>query len=157
MAPPDVVERVALAPAPGEAALPAANAAALLRHHGTDPDFAPRPALRFGDQIFTHGQLLEEAGRYAALYSARLDPDRPPHVAVLLDNTPEYVFALCGAGLIGAALVGLNHTRRDEHLARDISYTDVQLAVSYTHLDVYKRQGQGGADAGGRPRDEGDP
>ncbi len=52
------------------------------------------------------------------------------HVAVLLDNTPDYVFALCGAGLIGAALVGLNHTRRDEHLARDISYTDVQLVIT---------------------------
>ena len=35
-----------------------------------------------------------EAERFAALYRARLDPDRPPHVAVLLDNTPDYVFAL---------------------------------------------------------------
>jgi fatty-acyl-CoA synthase len=130
VAPPDVAERVALAPAPGEAPLPAPNAAALLRRHGTDPEFARRPALRFGDQVWTHGQLLEEAGRFAALYTTRLDPDRPPHIAVLLDNTPEYVFALCGAGLIGAALVGLNHTRRDEHLARDITYTDVQLVIT---------------------------
>jgi len=130
VAPPDVSERVALAPAPGEAPLPAPNAAALLRRHGTDPEVAIRPAVRFGDQVWTHGQLLEEAGRFAALFSARLDPDRPPHVAVLLDNTPDYVFALCGAGLIGAALVGLNHTRRDEHLARDISYTDVQLVIT---------------------------
>ena len=49
---------------------------------------------------------------------------------MLLDNTPDYVFALCGAGLVGAALVGLNHTRRDEHLARDISHTDVQLLIT---------------------------
>ncbi len=130
VAPPDVSERVALAPAPGEAPLPAPNAAALLRRHGTDPDIAPRPAVRFGDQVWTHGQLLEEAGKFAALYMSRLDPERPPHVAVLLDNTPDYVFALCGAALIGAALVGLNHTRRDEHLARDISYTDVQLVIT---------------------------
>jgi fatty-acyl-CoA synthase len=130
VAPPEVVERVALAPAPGEAPLPAANAAALLRGHGADPEVAGRPALRFGEQIFTHGQLLEEAERFAALFTARLDPARPPHVAVLLDNTPDYVFALCGAGLIGAALVGLNHTRRDEHLARDITYTDVQLVIT---------------------------
>jgi fatty-acyl-CoA synthase len=130
VAPPDVVERVALAPAPGEAPLPAPNAAALLRRHGADPDIAPRPAVRFGDQVWTHKQLLDEAGRFAALYRARLDPERPPHVAVLLDNTPDYVFALCGAALVGAALVGLNHTRRDEHLARDISYTDVQLVIT---------------------------
>jgi fatty-acyl-CoA synthase len=130
VAPPDVAERVALAPAPGEAPLPAPHAAALLRRHGTDPEIAGRPAVRFGDQVWTHEQLLQEAGRFAALYTARLDPERPPHVAVLLDNTPDYVFALCGAGLIGAALVGLNHTRRDEHLARDISYTDVQLVIT---------------------------
>jgi fatty-acyl-CoA synthase len=130
VAPEEVAQRVALAPPPGAAPLPAPNAAALLRGHGTDPERAARPALRFGDQIFTYGQLLEEAGRFAALFTARLDPDRPPHVAVLLDNTPEYVFALCGAGLIGACVVGLNHTRRDEHLARDITYTDVQLLIT---------------------------
>jgi fatty-acyl-CoA synthase len=130
VAPPDVAERVALAPAPGEAPLPAPNAAALLRRNATDPDIAGRPALRFGDQIWTHAELFAEAARFAALYRARLDPGRPPHVAVLLDNTPDYVFALCGAGLVGAALVGLNHTRRDEHLARDISYTDVQLVIT---------------------------
>jgi fatty-acyl-CoA synthase len=130
VAPPDVAERVALAPAPGQAPLPAANAAVLLRRNGTEPELAARPALRFGDQVWTHGQLLEEAERFASLFRARIDPDRPPHVAVLLDNTPDYVFALCGAGLIGAALVGLNNTRRDEHLARDISYTDVQLVIT---------------------------
>jgi fatty-acyl-CoA synthase len=130
VAPPDVAERVAMAPAPGEAPLPAPNAAALLRRHGRDRDVAARPAVRFGDRVWTHGQLLEEAEAFAALYRERLDPARPPHVAVLLDNTPDYVFALCGAGLVGAALVGLNHTRRDEHLARDISYTDVQLVIT---------------------------
>jgi fatty-acyl-CoA synthase len=130
VAPQDVAERVALAPAPGEAPLPAPNAAALLRRHGADPDIAPRAAVRFGNDVWTHGQLLEEAERFAALYRSRLDPTRPPHVAVLLDNTPDYVFALCGAGLVGAALVGLNHTRRDEHLARDISFTDVQLVIT---------------------------
>ena len=80
--------------------------------------------------MWTHQELLAEAERFAALFRARLDPRRPPHVGVLLDNTPDYVFALCGAGLIGAAVAGLNHTRRGEHLARDISHTDVQLVIT---------------------------
>ena len=126
----EVVERLAQAPAPGEAELPAPNAAALLRRNGTDPAFASRAALRFGDQVWTHAQVLEESARYAGLFRTRLDPDRPPHIGVLLDNTPEYVFALCGAGLIGAVLVGLNHTRRDEHLAADVTHTDVQLLIT---------------------------
>ena len=50
-------------------------------------------------------------------------PDGALHVAVLLDNTPEYLFAFGGAALSGAAVVGLNHTRRGEHLLRDIEHT----------------------------------
>jgi fatty-acyl-CoA synthase len=130
VAPPDVVERVALAPAPGEAPLPASNAAALLRRNGTDPAFSSRPALRFGDRIWSHGEMYAESSRFAALFRDRLDPGRPPHVGVLLDNTPDYVFCLAGAGLAGAAVVGLNHTRRDEHLLADIDYTDVQMLVT---------------------------
>lgn len=123
-------EPFVVAPPLGEVALPARNVAALLRRNGLDPSCAVRPALRFGDRVWTHGELLHEAERFAALYRARLAPDRPRHVAVLLDNTPDYVFALCGAGMAGVALVGLNHTRRDEHLARDISHTDVQLLIT---------------------------
>ncbi|MHB8328384.1 MAG: AMP-binding protein [Acidimicrobiales bacterium] len=130
VAPADVMERVALAPQPGEAPLPAANVAELLRRNGTDARYASRPALRFGDRVFTHAELYAEAGSLAALFRRRLDPSRPLHVAALLDNTPDYVIALCAAGLLGACLVGLNHTRRDEHLARDIAYTDVQLLLT---------------------------
>ena len=68
---------------------------------------------------------------------ARLRPGRPPHIAVLLDNTPDYVVAIGGAGLIEGCVVGLNHTRRGEHLARDITYTDVQLILTEPrHLDL---------------------
>jgi fatty-acyl-CoA synthase len=118
------------APPLGEVPLPAANVADLLRRNGRDARLGSLPALRFGDQVWTHGELLAEAERFATLYRARLDRHRPPHIGVLLDNTPEYVFALCGAGLAGATVVGLNHTRRDEHLARDISHTDVQILIT---------------------------
>ena len=63
-------------------------------------------------------------------FVARLDPARPPHVGLLLDNTPDYVFTLCGAGLAGVAVAGLNHTRVGEHLARDIVHTDVQFVIT---------------------------
>ena len=106
------------------------TSAALLRRNGTDPRSADRPALRFGDRVWTHAELLAEAERFAVLLRARLDPDRPPHVGLLLDNTPDYVFALCGAGLAGAAVAGLNHTRVGEHLARDIAHTDVQFVIT---------------------------
>lgn len=124
------MERVAQAPQPGEAPLPAANVAELVRANGSDSERAGRPAIRFGDRIWSHAEVYAEASRLAGLFEARLDPDRPPHVAVLLDNTPDYLFTLAAAGLVGACVVGLNHTRRDEHLARDITHTDVQLLIT---------------------------
>jgi fatty-acyl-CoA synthase len=118
------------APAPGEAPLPAADAAALLRANGTDAHRAGRPALHFEGRSWTHGDVLAEGLRWANLFLSRKPVDRPFHVGVLLDNTPDYVFALAGAALSGATVVGLNHTRRGEQLARDVTHTDVGLLVT---------------------------
>ena len=110
--------------------MPAANAAALLRRNATDPAIRDRPAVKFGDRLWTHAEYVEEATRWAQLFLARAPADRALHVGVLLDNTPDYLFALGGAALAGGALVGLNHTRRDEHLLRDIEHTHVGLIVT---------------------------
>jgi fatty-acyl-CoA synthase len=126
-----------MAPAPGQAPLPAANAAELLKRNARDPDIGPRPALKFGDSVMTHTELFEASLRFASMLRARLRSEVPPHVAVLLDNTPDYVVAIGGAGLLGACVVGLNHTRRGEHLARDITYTDVQMVITEPrHLEL---------------------
>ena len=132
---------VGLAPPLAEVPLPAPNVAALLRRNGTDVETADRPALRFGDRQWTHRELLAESERFAALYNARLDPGRPPHVGLLLDNTPDYVFALCGAGLAGVAVAGLNYTRRGEHLGHDISHTDVQMVITEPRHEEQLRAG----------------
>jgi fatty-acyl-CoA synthase len=119
-----------LAPPLAEVELPARNVRALLERNASDDATRSRPALMFGEDSWTHAELLEESRRTAAMLASRLDASRPPHVGVLLDNTPEYVFALYGAGMLGATVVGLNHTRRDEHLAADIAHTDVQFIVT---------------------------
>ena len=54
----------------------------------------------------------------------------PPHVGVLLENVPEYVFLLGGAALSGHVVVGINPTRRGDELARDIRHTDCALVVT---------------------------
>ena len=77
VAPPEVAERVALAPAPGEAPLPAPNAAALLRRNGTDPDFAARPALRFGERIWTHAEMLRRGDPLRRAVPRAARPDAP--------------------------------------------------------------------------------
>ena len=49
---------------------------------------------------------------------------------MLLPNGPEYLFWLNGAALAGAAVVGINPTRRGEALAADVRATDCQLIVT---------------------------
>jgi fatty-acyl-CoA synthase len=117
-------------PEPGQAVPPAATAAELFRRNHDDPRIRDGVAVRFGDRTWTHRQYVAEARRWANLFDAWLPADRPRHVGVLLDNTPDYLFALGGAGMIGATVVGLNHTRQGEHLMRDIVHTDVALIVT---------------------------
>ncbi len=78
---------------------------------------AARPAIRFDDRVVSHAEYYRESCRWANLFLRHRRPDRPLHVAVLLDNIPEYLFAFGGAALAGATVVGVNHTRRGEHLA----------------------------------------
>ena len=115
-------------PAPGLAPLVAPNAAALLRRNAAE--HGDRVAIRFGDAVWTHGEYFAESCRFAALFAERLPAEGPRHVAVLLDNTPDYLFAFGGAALVGAAVVGLNHTRRGEHLLRDAEHAHCGLVIT---------------------------
>lgn len=87
------------------------------------------PALLFEDERYSWAELVEAAGERAAVLAARRRPG-PFHVGVLLDNVPEYLFWLAGAALAGAAVVGVNPTRRGGELAHDIRHTDCQLIVT---------------------------
>ena len=96
-----------------------------------------RPGLRAGDLTWTWRQYVERATERAAWLRTRLDPAKPPHVGVLLDNTPEMAVQLAAAALGGHVVVGLNTTRRGEALAGDIARSDCQLVISDdTHLGL---------------------
>jgi len=85
--------------------------------------------LRFDDRVWTWAEVVEESAIRAAIFDA-LRRDGPFHIGVLLDNVPDYVFALGGAALAGATIVGINPTRRGDELAADIRHTDCQLILT---------------------------
>ncbi|MCB0932581.1 MAG: long-chain-fatty-acid--CoA ligase FadD17 [Mycobacterium sp.] len=78
----------------------------------------------------TWREHIQDAADLGALLGARLDPDRPPHVGVLLGNTPLFSAVLVAAGLSGLVPVGLNPTRRGSALLRDITHADCQLVLT---------------------------
>jgi fatty-acyl-CoA synthase len=73
---------------------------------------------------------VRSAAAVAAALRARLDPDRPPHVGVLLGNTPFFSSVLVAAAMAGLVPVGLNPTRRGAALARDIARADCQVVLA---------------------------
>lgn len=88
-----------------------------------------RPALLAGERRWSWREYVGTAATRGRALSAMLDPTRPPHVGVLLDNTPEMAFQLAAAGLGGHVLVGLNTTRRGDALLADVRKADVQVLV----------------------------
>ena len=96
-----------------------------------------RPGLWCEDRTLTHHEVAAGAAARAALLTDLLPPDAEPHVGVLLDNTPEYPLWLSAAALAGAAVAGINPTRRGPELARDILHTECPLLITAsTHLPL---------------------
>ncbi len=86
-------------------------------------------ALRADGHRWSWREYVGIAAGRAATLRGLLDPLRPPHVGVLLDNTPEMAFQLAAGGLGGHVVVGLNTTRRGDGLLADIRKADVQAIV----------------------------
>ncbi len=78
---------------------------------------------------WTWRQAVQEGAARGAL-ARSLFGGAEPHVGVLLPNGPEYLFWLNGTALAGAAIVGINPTRRGEALAADVRATDCAVIVT---------------------------
>ena len=82
-----------------------------------------------GDLRLTHAEVVSRAAQRAAWLRANRSPG-PFHVAVLLDNVPEFIYWLEAAALAGAVVVGANSTHRGDELQRDLTHTECQLLVT---------------------------
>jgi fatty-acyl-CoA synthase len=89
--------------------------------------------VHFEDSFVSWRDHLRQGAAVAAALRARLDPSRPPHVGVLLENTPFFSSVLVAAGMTGIVPVGLNPVRRGAALHRDIDHADCQLILADTN------------------------
>ncbi|MEV7398229.1 AMP-binding protein [Aeromicrobium sp. NPDC092404] len=111
------------------------------------------PALLTHDRSWTWRELVAEAASRATAVSELLDPARPAHVGLLMDNTPEMLLGLAAAGLGGHVAVGVNSTRRGDALLADLERADVQVlltdATQHHLLDDLELTGVRVVDTGG--------
>ncbi len=97
-----------------------------------------RLGLVVDDLRLTHAEVVQRAAERAAWLRAGR-ADGPFHVAVMLDNVPEFVFWLEAAALAGAVVVGANPTHRGDELVRDLTHTECQFLVTdSTYLPLLK-------------------
>ena len=87
------------------------------------------PGLVFEGECWTWAEVVAEMSARAT-WLREFTAGRPPHVGILLDNVPEYLFALGATILSGSVLVGLNSTRRGGELATDIIHTDCAVILT---------------------------
>lgn len=95
-----------------------------------------KTGLVFEGHSWPWGEIVHEGADRAALLASLVEPPpaRQVHVGVLLDNTPEFVFWIAGAGMAGAAIVGINSSRSAVELAEDIRHADIDLIVTEPRL-----------------------
>ncbi|WP_327297441.1 AMP-binding protein [Streptomyces sp. NBC_01197] len=93
-----------------------------------------RPGLSSGELVLSHHQVASGAAARAALLVDLLPAGAEPHIGVLLHNTPEFPLWLSAAALAGAAVAGINPTRRGAELARDIVHTDCRVLITSREL-----------------------
>ncbi|SEK73374.1 AMP-binding protein [Streptacidiphilus jiangxiensis] len=102
---------------------------AVLAQHGRE-----RPALVGEGFAHSGRETLRAVCARAAYLGDRLAGAAYPHVGLLLENTPAYVWWLEAAALAGATVVGVNPTRRGADLLRDLTHTDCALLVTEARL-----------------------
>ena len=87
-------------------------------------------ALYFEDRTISYREWIDESLRRVAVWEGLRDPDLPPHIGVLLDNTPDFLYWLGAAAISGAVIVGINSTYRGDELLRLIDHSDCQVVVT---------------------------
>lgn len=85
--------------------------------------------IRFEDDDFTWDDFARSAIRRSHFLTDRLDPELPPHLGILMENRPEFLFWWGAAALSGTALVSMNPTRRGKELIEDVRATECQILL----------------------------
>ncbi|GAA3701332.1 long-chain-fatty-acid--CoA ligase [Gordonia hankookensis] len=86
--------------------------------------------LRHEDEFVSWRSHVAASNARGEVLRKLLSADRPPHVGVLMENSPEFSYLLGAAAMGAFVLVGLNTTRRGAGLAADVARADCQIVLT---------------------------
>ncbi|WP_026251244.1 MULTISPECIES: AMP-binding protein [unclassified Streptomyces] len=90
----------------------------------------PRLGLPYGERGLSRHDVAAASAARGALLADLLPNGAEPHVGVLLGNVPEFPLWLGAAAYAGAAVVGVDPTRRGVEPARDPAHTECAVLVT---------------------------
>ncbi len=94
------------------------------------------PFLLFADDVYTYADMEERSARVANGLRS-LGVERGSNVALLLPNSPEFLFAWFGAARVGAPVVPVNVALKGEGLAHIVGHSDAETMI--VHADYLER------------------
>jgi acyl-CoA synthetase (AMP-forming)/AMP-acid ligase II len=113
------------------------GAASLLERNARAHGHAP--ALLFEDERYTWDEVNQHANRWARLLLAE-GVARRDVVALVMDNRPDFVFALLGASKLKAVVACVNTNLAGAPLAHAIGVTNARLVIAGSeHEDAVER------------------
>lgn len=126
-----------LLPHLGEIRRGGSASAALLLERNAD-DFPDSPAVRFLDETYSWAEMEASANRWAHVLSQR-GIARGDVVALVMDNRPEYVAALLGAGKLRAITACVNTNLVGPALTHALSVAKPSVVVTGTEHEAAVR------------------
>ncbi len=93
-----------------------------------------RPYLFFGDEVVTVGDLVQRVDALAAALLA-LGVRRGDHVAVVLPNRPEFLYAWFALASLGAVIVPLNPALTSRELQEILRHSDAAGLIADGRLE----------------------
>jgi crotonobetaine/carnitine-CoA ligase len=82
----------------------------------------------FEDRRYSYAEVNEQASRVAAGFAA-MGVKKGDHVAILMENSPEFIFAWFGLARIGAIEAPFNPFHKGKILEYLINYSDAEILV----------------------------
>src|SRR5665811_1529985 len=87
-----------------------------------------QPFLLFGDETFTYADVEERSARVANGLRS-IGVARGQHVALILPNCPEYLWAWFGAARVGAPVVPVNVALKGDGLVHILDHSDSETLI----------------------------